>query len=183
MPDLRAEDRWSRWGPRVTDELGFLSMTCVRLFTHEDRVGALNLFSYERNVKIAVIAQEMVTRHDRDRGRPCGSSHRSRCRRQGLTSPGSLARFDAPCEPSAERAAGCTPHRARVVAESSAPLALPQERLRPRLSGGTTGPCPTIPQVRTLCGRRTPDGIRTRATALRGRRARPLHNGGLVGAT
>ena len=25
--------------------------------------------------------------------------------------------------------------------------------------------------------RRSPDGIRTRATALRGRRARPLHNG------
>src|SRR6476619_2279791 len=28
----------------------------------------------------------------------------------------------------------------------------------------------------------TPDGIRTRATALRGRRARPLHNGGLFRA-
>ena len=27
----------------------------------------------------------------------------------------------------------------------------------------------------------SPDGIRTRATALRGRRARPLHNGGLAG--
>ena len=28
----------------------------------------------------------------------------------------------------------------------------------------------------------SPDGIRTRATALRGRRARPLHNGALAGA-
>src|SRR6476619_3559550 len=28
---------------------------------------------------------------------------------------------------------------------------------------------------------RSPDGIRTRATALRGRRARPLHNGALAG--
>ena len=27
----------------------------------------------------------------------------------------------------------------------------------------------------------SPDGIRTRATALRGRRARPLHNGALSG--
>ena len=30
---------------------------------------------------------------------------------------------------------------------------------------------------------RSPDGIRTRATALRGRRARPLHNGALAGPT
>ena len=27
---------------------------------------------------------------------------------------------------------------------------------------------------------RSPDGIRTRATALRGRRARPLHNGAML---
>ena len=29
----------------------------------------------------------------------------------------------------------------------------------------------------------SPDGIRTRATALRGRRARPLHNGALAGVS
>jgi hypothetical protein len=32
-----------------------------------------------------------------------------------------------------------------------------------------------------LCFRGSPDGIRTRATALRGRRARPLHNGATAG--
>ena len=47
VPDLRAEDRWPRWVPRTIDELGFLSMTSVRLFTHKDRVGALNMFSHE----------------------------------------------------------------------------------------------------------------------------------------
>lgn len=46
VSDLRTEDRWPRWGPRVTDELGFRSMTCVPLFTHENRVGALNLFAH-----------------------------------------------------------------------------------------------------------------------------------------
>src|SRR5829696_163078 len=35
--------------------------------------------------------------------------------------------------------------------------------------------------TRRLTG--SPDGIRTRATALRGRRARPLHNGALAGPT
>lgn len=36
-------------------------------------------------------------------------------------------------------------------------------------------------QKRSFCREQhgSPDGIRTRATALRGRRARPLHNGAL----
>ena len=38
---------------------------------------------------------------------------------------------------------------------------------------------PAFPLARTSSHMCTPDGIRTRATALRGRRARPLHNGGL----
>lgn len=49
VADLRSEDRWPDWTPRIIDELGFLSMTCVRLFTDRDLVGALNLFSRESN--------------------------------------------------------------------------------------------------------------------------------------
>ncbi len=41
------------------------------------------------------------------------------------------------------------------------------------------GPGAAFPLVRTPFRTRTPDRIRTGATALRGRRARPLHNGGL----
>ena len=45
VPDLREERRWPRWASRTLAEGGVLSMLCVRLFTHDDRVGALNLFS------------------------------------------------------------------------------------------------------------------------------------------
>ena len=45
-PDLRVEPRWPRWAPRVVEELGVHSMMCVRLFTHADTVGAINLFSH-----------------------------------------------------------------------------------------------------------------------------------------
>ena len=41
------------------------------------------------------------------------------------------------------------------------------------------GPRPAFPLARAPSERGTPDRIRTGATALRGRRARPLHNGGL----
>lgn len=41
-----------------------------------------------------------------------------------------------------------------------------------------TGPRPAFPLVRAPCRTCTPDRIRTGATAVRGRRARPLHNGG-----
>jgi hypothetical protein len=40
------------------------------------------------------------------------------------------------------------------------------------------GSNPAFPLVRALFDGGTPDRIRTGATALRGRRARPLHNGG-----
>jgi GAF domain-containing protein len=43
--DLSVEPRWPRWAPRATQELGVRSMLCLRLFTHEDRLGALNLYS------------------------------------------------------------------------------------------------------------------------------------------
>lgn len=45
VPDLRAEQRWIRWASRARQELGIGSLVCFQLFTHEDRVGALNLLS------------------------------------------------------------------------------------------------------------------------------------------
>ena len=43
--DVASDDRWPNWGPRVADETGVRSMLCFRLFTHGDRLGALNLHS------------------------------------------------------------------------------------------------------------------------------------------
>ena len=45
--DLASDGRWPAYAPRAVQELGVRSMVCVRLFTHEDRMGALNLFSSE----------------------------------------------------------------------------------------------------------------------------------------
>jgi GAF domain-containing protein len=45
--DVRSERRWPQWAERARDELGFGSGMCVRLFTHERGIGALNLFSSE----------------------------------------------------------------------------------------------------------------------------------------
>lgn len=47
--DLRADERWPTWGPRVADEVGFASILCFQLFTHEDTVGAVNLYSRTLN--------------------------------------------------------------------------------------------------------------------------------------
>lgn len=45
-PDLAADHRWPKWGPRVTEELGVRSMLSVRLFVFDDdRLGALNMYS------------------------------------------------------------------------------------------------------------------------------------------
>jgi GAF domain-containing protein len=43
--DLAREERWPTWGPRVVEELGVRSMMCIQLFTSEETVGALNLYS------------------------------------------------------------------------------------------------------------------------------------------
>lgn len=43
--DLTAERRWPRWSARVASDLGVRSMLCVRLSTHHERIGALNLYS------------------------------------------------------------------------------------------------------------------------------------------
>lgn len=42
--DLAHDDRWPRWAPRMV-ALGVASMLCVRLFTNEDHLGALNLYA------------------------------------------------------------------------------------------------------------------------------------------
>jgi GAF domain-containing protein len=44
-PDLRADPRWSSWGPRVAEVTGARSSFSVRLFTIEQTLGALNLYS------------------------------------------------------------------------------------------------------------------------------------------
>jgi GAF domain-containing protein len=47
ISDVQAETRWPRWAARAHVELGFGCGICVRLFTHERGIGALNLFSSE----------------------------------------------------------------------------------------------------------------------------------------
>lgn len=46
--DLRTEDRWPEWSPRVAEELGVRSMLCLQLFVADDTLGCLNLYSQER---------------------------------------------------------------------------------------------------------------------------------------
>lgn len=43
--DLTSEDRWPAWAPRAAKELGIRSMLCFQLFTSQDSLGALNLYS------------------------------------------------------------------------------------------------------------------------------------------
>ena len=57
---------------------------------------------------------------------------------------------------------------------------LPQCCPSPIWTEMTKRPRPAFPLVRTAFRTGTPDRIRTGATALRGRRARPLHNGGML---
>jgi GAF domain-containing protein len=44
-PSLAYDQRWPRWGPRVVAETGAQSVLSFQLFTHEDTLGALNLYS------------------------------------------------------------------------------------------------------------------------------------------
>ena len=44
--DVGVDERWPSWGPKVARETGIRSMLCFRLFTHEDVVGGMNLYSY-----------------------------------------------------------------------------------------------------------------------------------------
>jgi GAF domain-containing protein len=48
-PDLANDHRWPTWGPRVANELGVQTMLCTQLFTNEDQLGALNLYSTRKS--------------------------------------------------------------------------------------------------------------------------------------
>jgi transcriptional regulator with GAF, ATPase, and Fis domain len=45
IPDLAAERRWPRWGPRLTDATGVRSVLTFRLFTLKNIIGALSMYS------------------------------------------------------------------------------------------------------------------------------------------
>lgn len=47
-PDLAKDHRWPTWGPRVADELCVQTMLCTQLFTNENQLGALNLYSTKK---------------------------------------------------------------------------------------------------------------------------------------
>lgn len=47
--DLADDRRWPKWGPRAVADLGVASMLCYRLFTSDETVGALNLYSRSRD--------------------------------------------------------------------------------------------------------------------------------------
>ncbi len=44
-PDIAGDERWPKWGARTAEETGIRSMLCFRLFTLDDTIGALNLYS------------------------------------------------------------------------------------------------------------------------------------------
>jgi GAF domain-containing protein len=47
-PSLAHDQRWPRWGPRVVDRTGLRSVLSFQLFTHLDTLGALNLYSLDK---------------------------------------------------------------------------------------------------------------------------------------
>lgn len=49
ISDLTAEQRWPTWSPRAAEELGVRSMLCLQLFVTNDRIGALNLYSRQKD--------------------------------------------------------------------------------------------------------------------------------------
>lgn len=44
-PDLASDDRWPVWVPRASEETEVQSLASFRVFTHEDSLGVLNLYS------------------------------------------------------------------------------------------------------------------------------------------
>ena len=52
--DVRHDERWPSWGPAAAEETGVRSMLCFRLFTHDDKYGALNLYSRQSGAFEAV---------------------------------------------------------------------------------------------------------------------------------
>ncbi|GAA3527124.1 transcriptional regulator [Aeromicrobium flavum] len=47
VPDLRNDDRWPEWGPRLTELTGAASVLTFRLFTVSNVIGALSMYSTE----------------------------------------------------------------------------------------------------------------------------------------
>ncbi|MFK5691173.1 GAF and ANTAR domain-containing protein [Ornithinimicrobium sp. LYQ92] len=47
--DLAHEQRWPRWGPTMVREYGITSMLCTQLFTTREQLGALNIYSTDRD--------------------------------------------------------------------------------------------------------------------------------------
>ena len=47
--DLASEDRWPKFSPRAAEETGVISMLSFRLFAETDTMGALNLYSKQRD--------------------------------------------------------------------------------------------------------------------------------------
>ncbi|MEJ7764147.1 MAG: GAF and ANTAR domain-containing protein [Acidimicrobiales bacterium] len=47
--DLAAEERWPHFAKRANDETGICSILSIRLFIEEDTMGALNLYSRQRD--------------------------------------------------------------------------------------------------------------------------------------
>lgn len=43
--DLASDARWAKWGPAVAEETNARSLMAFRLFTHDETLGALNLYS------------------------------------------------------------------------------------------------------------------------------------------
>lgn len=46
--DVGTDPRWPNWGPRFVSEYGVNSVLCFQLFTREESLGALNLYSRSR---------------------------------------------------------------------------------------------------------------------------------------
>jgi GAF domain-containing protein len=45
VADLETDPRWQRWGARLHEATGVRSLLCLKLFTIQDTLGALNLYS------------------------------------------------------------------------------------------------------------------------------------------
>jgi transcriptional regulator with GAF, ATPase, and Fis domain len=61
VADLRTDQRWPRWSPRVAEELDVSSMLCTRLFTNDDTLGALNVYSPHGNAFDEQLRDEITT--------------------------------------------------------------------------------------------------------------------------
>lgn len=44
-PDLRHDSRWPTWGPHAVEKTSVRSVVALRVFTHEDALGVLNVYS------------------------------------------------------------------------------------------------------------------------------------------